>query len=308
MNANQQERGDFRPGPDYFMDPGPVLGDGVLSIHVAGLRIDLEDLDGPTEALLRERYAGFLGDPGHRAAARVSVRRAPAEGFLAWRPGRDPTHRLETEMRNGLRVCSYGFAASYDPPSRLSVLSLAEEPEDRRRLSFENFLRVITSWLALDEGGFLFHSSALVHDGEAYLFFGPSGAGKTTCCRLAEGLAEPLNDDLVLVRRAEDTGIWVAAAVPFTGVYGPREEAFHPVAGLYALVQDDTTVVEPLSMAAGVVQVLGSVPFMEERPTDGTLADRVEELVRAVPVRRLRFRKDPAFWDAVLEDRVGKDA
>jgi len=304
MNASDDNAVDFRPGPEYFEDPGPTFGQGLVCLEVAGLRFDLEGLDDALEAMLRRRYGGFLGEPGVGGAARVSVRRAPVAGFLAWRPGRDPTHRVETEVDGGqLRVRSYGFAASFDPGARTSVLSLAPEPEERREISFENYLRVVTSWLALEEGGFLFHSSALVRDGEAYLFFGPSGAGKTTCCKLSEGLARAVNDDLVLLRMGEG-GEWKVAAVPFTGTFGREETGTtYPMAGLYRLVQDTRTAVERLSTAAAVVEVLSSVPFMEERPTDGALADQVEDLVRAVPVRRLRFRKDPGFWDAVLEDR-----
>jgi hypothetical protein len=308
MNDSDDSTVDFRPGPDYFEDPGPAFGEGVVCLEVAGLRFDLEGLDGELEALLRRRYSGFLGEPGGSGTVRVSVCRAPVEGFLRWRPGRDPTHRLETAVDGAmLFVRSYGFAARFDPAARTGVLSLAHEPEDRRETSFENYLRVVTSWLALEEGGFLFHSSALVRDGEAYLFFGPSGAGKTTCCKLSEGLARAVNDDLVLLRKGE-AGDWKVAAVPFTGTFGREETgATYPMAGLYRLVQDRSTAVERLSTAAAVVEVLSSVPFMEERPTDGALADQVEQLVRAVPVRRLRFRKDPGFWDAVLEDRRRKE-
>lgn len=301
-------RADFRPASDFFEAPGEPFGTESVCLDVTGIRCRLSGLDEATRDLLRERHAGFLcHDPDCEPAAEIEVREAGVEGFLAWRPGEDPSHRVETRAEGDeVAVVSYGFAGRWDPASRRGVLALAPEPEDRRRLSFENFLRVAYSWLAMEAGGFLFHSSALVPDDagaeRAYLFFGPSGAGKTTCCRLSEGIARPVNDDLVLLRPARD-GAWEVAAVPFTGTFG-REEAgnAYRVEAMFRLVQAEITETEPLTTAGAVVEVLSSVPFQEERPPDGTLADRVEGLVRSVPVRRLRFRKDPSFWEAIRRD------
>jgi len=304
MNTTNTPPADFRPDAGYFLNPGPAFGDGTVCIDVLGLQAELSGLDDELETLIRRRYKAFLADAPSQAAARIRVCRSEAPGFLEWRPGQDVTHRLETEWDGNLRIHSYGFSAKWDPVGRTGVLCLAPEPENRRELSFENFLRVVYSWLALDSGGFLFHSSALVpEDGKAYLFFGPSGAGKTTCCILSEGIARPINDDLVLLHWSESSGGWRAAAVPFTGKYG-REEAgnSYPVAAMFRLVQSVDTRTEPLSTAAAVVEVLSSCPFMEERPPDTALADRVAEIVRAVPVRRLHFRKDPSFWEVVQAD------
>lgn len=58
------------------------------------------------------------------------------------------------------------------------------------------------------EGGLLLHSAGVVIDGEAALFFGVSGAGKSTIAALLGGTI--LSDELVAIRngRASATGFW----------------------------------------------------------------------------------------------------
>ena len=70
-------------------------------------------------------------------------------------------------------------------------------------------------------GGMMLHASAVALDGEAYLFSGPSGMGKSTHTRLWKQCfpeAEIFNDDKPALR--ELGGIWYAYGTPWCGKDG----------------------------------------------------------------------------------------
>jgi hypothetical protein len=78
-----------------------------------------------------------------------------------------------------------------------------------------NFLRFLLPVELLTSRQILFHSSCVVDQaGQAYLFFGPSGAGKTTIAQLCqEAGANILGDDMNLIRAGQNSLTVEAAAV-----------------------------------------------------------------------------------------------
>jgi len=290
-------RQDFRPGPPFFSAPPRLAGEESVSLDLAGIGVRFESLGGEMAALLRARFAGFLGTRADEV--RVRAASAPVPCFLR-RVRAGESYRLETERQGeALLVWSYGFAARYLHARRECDLRLAPEDGPARALSLENVVRLLVSWRALEEGELLLHAAGVERGGRAFVFFGPSGAGKTTACRLSEGRGRVLNDDTLLLRRG--AAGWEAAPLPLTGAYRLQAApGFLPVAALCRLVQAPEPAVERLSAALAVGEVVSCVPFFEDRPMDRALLDVVGRLVREVPVGRLRFRRDPSFWE-VLE-------
>jgi len=81
-------------------------------------------------------------------------------------------------------------------------------PDDVLNIHFSVAIRRILLWLGL----VYLHAGAVVWNGEASLFIGEKGAGKTTTClRLAKDGAVLLSEDHTLVRRM-DAGIFVSGA------------------------------------------------------------------------------------------------
>ena len=61
-----------------------------------------------------------------------------------------------------------------------------------------------------------------------------------------------------------------------------------------------------MSAAAAVAAMISSCPVVNGDPARAPeLMARCRQIVRAVPVQRLHFRKDPSFWD-VLEVDEGR--
>jgi hypothetical protein len=282
------------------------VGTSGLVLTVGGISVLLSGLDASRVGSVRLRHGAFCGDPGGKTDATVDIVKAGVGSFL--RPGlaQGATELYRVDMRwygSTLVATSYEWAGWFDPMLGHGGLALASsalidsKAFDR---SMENYLRVLYAHRIVRKGGFLLHSAGLVRDERAYLFFGPSGAGKTTVTSLSpEALV--LSDDLTMVVKTSG-GEYKACSVPFRGLFAPLVESVkeYPLAGFFRLVQDTTDALEPLEGAAAVGEVLASLPFVLERPEmAGDVIDAVAGATLRVPVFKLRFKKDRTFWNVI---------
>lgn len=74
-------------------------------------------------------------------------------------------------------------------------------------IQFQSILRLLLQKLLLSHGDFSIHASASKINGKAYLFIGPSGAGKTTIINMLKEEYPLLMDDIGIIRQFED-GYW----------------------------------------------------------------------------------------------------
>ena len=115
--------------------------------------------------------------------------------------------------------------------------------------------------------------------------------------------------ELVLPAAGEEPGAR-AVSIPFRGHVAelPREQASFPVAGFYRLVQDQEVYAERLPTARAVAEVIGSLPFVTDRPENGpAIAAAVGGALEATPAFRLHLRKDASYWEAIERGADGRD-
>jgi hypothetical protein len=294
--------GDFDPDDRYFEALGEPFGGAALDLGIGPLGLRLEGLAQSQVVLLSERFRPFAGPPAGRRLADlvIRLRKAPVSGFLALPRGRAEVYRMgRRQAGERLVLWSYEFAGWVEAGRRSALLSLvaAEGAEFERGL--ENFLRVMTARFALERGGLLLHGACVVRGGLAYVFFGPSGSGKTTVTMLSPG-DMILSDDLTLVVPVD--GTYRSAGIPFGMAHHrtPESAGAFPIASFNRLVQSDEVAIEPIDGARALAELGGSLPFVMQEPAEAGRALAVaERVVAAVPVRRLRFRRDPSFWAAV---------
>ena len=159
-------------------------------------------------------------------------------------------------------------------------------------------LKSIFAIIADLHGGLLLHASGLLVDGQALLFMGHGGSGKTTITKLSPH-ALALNDDTVLVHR--ENGRWLASGTPFWNHKTSDragQTASGTLKGIYRLVQDREVRLEPFSPPAAVAELLAHCPVINGRPDLlPALMARCRSLAAAVPIQRLYFRKDASFWE-----------
>lgn len=289
---------DLKVGPEHFKGEMSCVGELEVTVSLGGLTVSFEGLTRELRDDSLDRYRPFLS--AGPAQHRVTLRRGEAS-YLA--PSPDGYLRLEeTSYPSGKVLLSTDFAAFHPSSSEKGLLRISDPADVKRSVrALENYLRWTVADLAIRSGAFVLHSAGLVREGRAYLFFGHSGAGKSTVTALSSGL-QILSDDLVLVRRG--SGGFEALTTPFWGAFAQesKETGIFPVAGLYRLVQSKEVKLVPLPPALAVGKIISACPFVSDpaRRTEGLLP-LVEDLCRTVPAHDLHFRKEPSFWGVILE-------
>ena len=160
-----------------------------------------------------------------------------------------------------------------------------------------NFLRQAALRLVYENGGAVIHGACVVRGDDAYIFFGPSGAGKTTVCGLSEG-CEVANDDLTAVlkcgARLQAWGLPRAKRFPsISSRSGP-----FAIRALFSLAQDTRTFLEPLPAALALARLTA----LPKQPGEGQAEQTLRimaELADAVPCYTLHFTKSRDFWNCI---------
>jgi hypothetical protein len=168
----------------------------------------------------------------------------------------------------------------------------------RQEYALDSLLRVLLTMVLLPQRGFLLHGATIVRDGRAYIFFGRSGAGKSTVASMSpEGSV--LTDEISLVRYAN--GCWQAHGTPFWGEFRAAGiNNLFPIAGMYLLKQakDDRT--ELLTLKQALRALLPCVLFFTtEKSAHETLLRTLVSLIEEIPCHELYFRRDPEFWKVI---------
>jgi len=165
--------------------------------------------------------------------------------------------------------------------------------------SIDSILRIVHTLILSTEGGFLLHASSAIRNGRAFLFTGPSGAGKTTLVGLAPGDVTVLTDEISYIRRT-DRG-YVAFGTPFAGDREESGEAVSaPVASLFRLEQTPENLQERLGAASAVRALMRNILFFTLDPALSTrLLDAACDFAAVVPAFRLGFTPDARVWKTI---------
>lgn len=161
--------------------------------------------------------------------------------------------------------------------------------------SLEACVRIAASLALPRAGALVLHASSVEHAGRAHVFTGPSGAGKSTISSMladAYPWCRKLTDELTVLRRGPDG--WQVYVPPFLSPASlPWGEAA-PLAAVHVLVQAPVHARDPLAVGAALPELLRQVlVYVGEPRTAACVLDLAADLLAAVPLDRLRFRKDP---------------
>ena len=269
------------------------LGGGELTLDLFGLRIRLMGLPDAALEASRMQYRDFVSadEPAHV----VSVRRG-ADLYLPI--PEDKYMNLESRaVPEGTLIVSHHFAALRSDREGVLLVSLWERA-DSVLGAVENYIRILVAEFAVKQESVVLHSAGVVRDGEAYVFFGHSGAGKSTVAELSAPLPV-LSDDLVLLRKLPEG--WSACSTPFAGSYPQNKKAAgsFPIAGLYLLRKSAENSTHPVARPIAVGMLAAAAPFLNENDRLHRLLPLLDDLCLRVPVFTLNFRKDSSFWEVL---------
>lgn len=165
---------------------------------------------------------------------------------------------------------------------------------------FGSIVRILLSYLLLEQGGCLIHSTGLIRNGQGYLFVGKSGAGKSTVARLSAPTAKILSDDLTLTQCLDDE--MSVYGTPFWGDFkgDNANNCGAPLRGIYFLQQASKNDVTQLTVGQAMRQLLGSVMhFGQDKKTAVQILDIVKNLCISTPCYTLDFVPDNSFWKLI---------
>lgn len=279
-------------------------GDASRVLSVGDWTLLIEGLDAELARQLDRRWGAFLSrEPVSGPTRTVHVFDAGEAGWLELTRLGEP-YRMEALGPPGDDVVvSYHFGmASQSKPRgwRVGISESADEPTQRM---LDNVMRYVVARLALDHGGFALHAATMLHQGRAFLFAGPSGAGKTTAMKLSAP-AVRLGDDFALV--VPDAGRWYAPALPFDNaerVVGQPPAGLLPAAGIWRLYQSERPRVETPAPGLAAASLMGCAAFPWAVPKQaGALLDHVRAFLAEAHFAHLHFDKTAPLVEMLLRD------
>tara|TARA_R110000868_G_scaffold132381_8_gene343324 strand:+ start:119 stop:1048 length:930 start_codon:yes stop_codon:yes gene_type:complete len=171
---------------------------------------------------------------------------------------------------------------------------------------FYNFIRWLISRELIAAKKVVLHSSVILgNDNKAYVFLGPSGAGKTTTCHNAEKRLV-LGDDMNILIYS-DNKVWAQAGA-IGGKFDPQVpiDQMYEVAGLYWLQQSHEIKLTKLNSAKAAQVLLVSLANMfwpSSREQDKAQAiSFVSNIIEATKTYSLQLKNDSSFWNVIEQD------
>jgi hypothetical protein len=264
-----------------------MAGPHSVVVEIGPIPIRLLTDDASFVRLVRDRYQHFLTS---QRAAHIDVTCDLVS------PGRISSEEEVRVARDGprWRAERLDFRFDWDSETRCGKIRQSANP-----YSLDGALRILHTLLLARQGGFLLHAASAIRNGRAHLFFGPSGAGKTTFIGLAPPDAALLSDEISYV--CPNGSQYLAYGTPFTGDLARLGENISaPIAALYHLVKAPANRLVPMQPADAVRALLGSVLFFAEDPELVKLVFRsVCDLVAQLPAYQLEFVQHESVWELI---------
>ncbi len=149
--------------------------------------------------------------------------------------------------------------------------------------------RKICEYLLTNKNGLIFHSSAIIYNGEAYLFTAPSGTGKSTHTRLWRELlkenAVMLNDDKPLIRKIGNK--FIAYGSPWNGKHKLGENLEAPVKAICVIEQAKENKIYKISSKEMLPVVINQTMYPNHLEGVDKMLNLLEGLLQSVSLYKL---------------------
>ncbi|MCX7829547.1 MAG: hypothetical protein N2445_00600 [Acidobacteria bacterium] len=280
-----------------LISPSENLGSESIQVTIADFSIVLNGLPQKLKEKIAERYEGFIGGYAENIfSAKVG---AGQNCFIP--PTEDGMLNIE-EKDNDFKtyILSTDFSGFAEMEGRSGFILLAR-PEDIKFsvYAIENYLMRVFNIMAIEAGGFFIHACGVVKDQKAYLFYGPSGSGKSAVASLSPDLGV-LSDDMILIIPKE--GDYLASSTPFWGSMSRalRTKGIFSIKGCFHLVKSTETELKKIENIKAMTTLFSSSLFGAfNSKRSSKLFDNIKDFVKHKEVKELALPLKPVFWDLI---------
>jgi len=237
----------------------------------------------------KPRYEGFLW--GGECDYRVEAERAPDIDLSEYR-------NILVQSRPGGKIhyaFRWDFLARIDTEKQYAYILLSPMGSP---LCLDSIFRIVVSFSAVDNGGFLLHSAAIASESGAYLFCGISGCGKSTIARVSKDRYKVMTDEMSLVEKVN--GGYRVWGTPFWGELQMSVNCSAPLKALLLLSQSPHIAIETVSIGEGLPEFMKTILFFGlNMKLSNILMDASLEFLGSVPFGRLKFLPDASLWEVI---------
>ena len=268
-----------------------------LSVGIAGIVFQIQLPTVKWTMSVQGQYAAFLTD-------------APA------------TWQVELQYDPTLTAVEYGWVRNQGEVTTFRLLAyqgqidfqrkraqVAAPSIERAASALDRVLAyVLMHMLPRNQNALLIHGVGLAIQGQGHVFFGPSGAGKTTIATLASDWGDLFSDENVILSCVQPQPR--LHSTPFWGYSTPghlirRTNRHAPLRALYALRHGPDFGLKQMSPAESVIALLLTEKVAADRVDSMTAWLAVAEVLLAtMPVYTLTFRPTPELWPFLRSEGV----
>ncbi|MBQ7348634.1 MAG: hypothetical protein IJW47_01425 [Clostridia bacterium] len=149
--------------------------------------------------------------------------------------------------------------------------------------------RKLCNYTLENADGIIFHSSAVMVDGQAYLFTAPSGTGKSTHTRLWREMlgdkAVMINDDKPIVRFID--GAFYVYGTPWNGKHRLDTNCRAKIKAICNIYQAKENVIRPATTAEMLITILNQTIRPTEQVSMDKLLTLIEKMLLSVDLYKL---------------------
>jgi hypothetical protein len=168
-------------------------------------------------------------------------------------------------------------------------------------LCVDTILRISTSFVAVQKGGFLLHSATVGTDLGAFIFSGISGAGKSTIAKLSMNTYDVLTDEMSLVEKTSSGfKVW---GTPFWGELQLSVNRSSPLKALFLLFKAPYNSIEDVPSVIGLPEFMKIVLFFgQNKELFDKLLNLSIDFLQTVPIKKLNFLPESSLWEVIYDE------
>jgi hypothetical protein len=257
-----------------------------LTLSIADVTLGIRSPVAGVVHRFREMYGEFITDaPSCHATLEINCQNLNA--LIR-------TDELPFAVGAQMIYSNYLYAAAYDPLTRQATLVTNME----NIYGFaEEYLLKLFSHLCLEQDRLMFHCATLADTQDnAYIFYGPSGIGKSTVVRNAPGL-RVISDDVVILARNDNQQFRIFKTPLERNKQRGSAENTLTIKGMYRLVQASHTCLQALTPVEHLTKVLGNLWNLDfSKDGYGRAMQLLSKHYLDVPGYDLHLQKDSNFW------------